>query len=88
MTNYKIKKRAMVGGLSDASKSSKIKTEYSAKLISCMFRNITMLFPSLQKIPTFFTNPLLHLVESLPPITAKYSSDKTEKRGKFRNFEH
>lgn len=63
----------------------KLKTEYSAKLISCMFRNITMLFPSLQKIPTFFTNPL---VESLPPITAKYSSDKTEKRGKFRNFEH
>lgn len=58
----------------------KLKTEYSAKLISCMFRNITMLFPSLQKIPTFFTNPLLHLVESLPPITAKYSSDKTEKR--------
>lgn len=66
----------------------KLKTEYSVKLISCMFRNITMLFPSLQKIPTFFTNPLLHLVESLPPITAKYSSDKTEKRGKFRNFEH
>lgn len=66
----------------------KLKTEYSAKLISCMFRNITMLFPSLQNIPTFFTNPLLHLVESLPPITAKYSSYKTEKRGKFRNFEH
>lgn len=66
----------------------KLKTEYSAKLISCMFRNMTMLFLSLQKIPTFFTNPLLHLVESLPPITAKYSSDKTEKRGKFRNFEH
>lgn len=66
----------------------KLKTEYSAKLISCMFPNMTMLFPSLQKIPTFFTNPLLHLVESFPPITAKYSSDKTEKRGKFRNFEH
>ena len=88
MTNYKIKKRSMVGGLSDASKSSKIKNRIFCEVDFLHVSQYNHVVSKSPKNPNLFYKPSFAPLESLPPITAKYSSDKTEKRGKFRNFEH